>query len=598
MSSANSPISGDGDGDTEDRALEPPYEGDRELRITGGQPGQQSLVRETANGNRKLGTGHRRSAPTKGLPGRYGRSHSHSAPVSPGPHELLAARSVTVLCQPRQVIRQGLTPWSDPEHCCRSDLPPMTVEARDEAPHDRGVITSPPGWLLSQLPHVTRCPDCGYTFHGRRTGTQAARPAGRAGRAARRPGAATAAEDRELTATWQHIKAIAARHGDRDAHEADLADALDQLMRRAHAGTATPGEQRLFTRTTPLKTPPAAAGTRSSISQRDSALPRDRTSSRGEPAGERSPSTRCRHIGTFNGGILAGEVETSPADFTQEHITHDISTNAGIGADIHLMAAIHPISAANQRSETARSQATTWSSVRPPLQICNSYHCSHGEDQGPACSALWAKEWETLIPAHTGLSRLGVKPALEPAQAPTAPHATKSPSKARQVYQRGLDKPSPSGWSGVAAGSGTPSTAWAARAPSASPVRSVRQAVRPGLPPAGSSRVPMARGGRPPEAGYRTVRHNGLDLERAPDGGGTAYPTNPQIVLGTMDFGTRVAPERAFAILDSFVAGGNIRGSTPRTAAPSGAAHGVGGSSERLIGAWLRARPARATRCG
>ncbi|MFF0109708.1 hypothetical protein [Streptomyces hirsutus] len=34
-------------------------------------------------------------------------------------------------------------------------------------------------------------------------------------------------------------------------------------MRRAHAGTATPGEQRLLTRTAPLKTLPAAAGTRS-----------------------------------------------------------------------------------------------------------------------------------------------------------------------------------------------------------------------------------------------------------------------------------------------------------------------------------------------
>lgn len=34
--------------------------------------------------------------------------------------------------------------------------------------------------------------------------------------------------------------------------------------------------------------------------------------------------------------------------------------------------------------------------------------------------------------------------------------------------------------------------------------------------------------------------------------------TEPQIVLGTMDFGTRVAPERAFAILDAFVAGGGV----------------------------------------
>ncbi|MEU1265632.1 hypothetical protein ABZ473_26890 [Streptomyces cellulosae] len=59
-------------------------------------------------------------------------------------------------------------------------------------------------------------------------------------------------------------------------------------------------------------------------------------------------------IGTFNGRILAGEVKTSPADFTQEQIAHDISTSASIGADVHLMAAIHPISAASRELAEAR----------------------------------------------------------------------------------------------------------------------------------------------------------------------------------------------------------------------------------------------------
>ncbi|WP_435176751.1 aldo/keto reductase [Actinacidiphila sp. bgisy145] len=67
--------------------------------------------------------------------------------------------------------------------------------------------------------------------------------------------------------------------------------------------------------------------------------------------------------------------------------------------------------------------------------------------------------------------------------------------------------------------------------------------------------------------------------------------TDPEIVLGTMDFGTRVASERAFAILDAFVAGGGVWLDTANCYSFWTDPSGVGGASERVIGAWLRARP-------
>lgn len=67
--------------------------------------------------------------------------------------------------------------------------------------------------------------------------------------------------------------------------------------------------------------------------------------------------------------------------------------------------------------------------------------------------------------------------------------------------------------------------------------------------------------------------------------------TDHQIVLGTMDFGTRVAPDRAFAILDSFVAGGGVWLDTANCYSFWADPSGVGGASERVIGAWLKARP-------
>lgn len=67
--------------------------------------------------------------------------------------------------------------------------------------------------------------------------------------------------------------------------------------------------------------------------------------------------------------------------------------------------------------------------------------------------------------------------------------------------------------------------------------------------------------------------------------------TAPQVVLGTMDFGTRVGPDEAFAILDSFVDGGGIWLDTANCYSFWADSSGVGGASERVIGSWLRSRP-------
>jgi aryl-alcohol dehydrogenase-like predicted oxidoreductase len=64
-----------------------------------------------------------------------------------------------------------------------------------------------------------------------------------------------------------------------------------------------------------------------------------------------------------------------------------------------------------------------------------------------------------------------------------------------------------------------------------------------------------------------------------------------RVVLGTMDFGTRVGRERAFDVLDAFVAGGGIWLDTANCYAFWADPSGVGGASEEVIGAWLRARP-------
>ncbi|MET8718899.1 aldo/keto reductase [Streptomyces misionensis] len=72
----------------------------------------------------------------------------------------------------------------------------------------------------------------------------------------------------------------------------------------------------------------------------------------------------------------------------------------------------------------------------------------------------------------------------------------------------------------------------------------------------------------------------------------TARPsTQPQVVLGTMDLGTRVSREQAFAVLDAFIDGGGVWLDTANCYSFWTDPRGIGGASEEVIGAWLRARP-------
>ncbi|WP_161361073.1 hypothetical protein [Streptomyces sp. SID3343] len=61
---------------------------------------------------------------------------------------------------------------------------------------------------------------------------------------------------------WQYLRTIVTHHSDADAHEANLAEALDQLMRRVRAGHATRTEQRFLARSTPTRISPPARSVR------------------------------------------------------------------------------------------------------------------------------------------------------------------------------------------------------------------------------------------------------------------------------------------------------------------------------------------------
>lgn len=65
----------------------------------------------------------------------------------------------------------------------------------------------------------------------------------------------------------------------------------------------------------------------------------------------------------------------------------------------------------------------------------------------------------------------------------------------------------------------------------------------------------------------------------------------PQIILGTMDHGTRVDESTAFRLLDRFVEAGGHWLDTANCYSFWSDPSGLGGASERVLGAWMRANP-------
>ncbi|MFF0390528.1 Mu transposase C-terminal domain-containing protein [Kitasatospora sp. NPDC004615] len=129
---------------------------------------------------------------------------------------------------------------------------------------------------------------------------------------------------------WQHLKDTVARRGDRDRHEADLAQALDDLLRRARTGTAHPREHALITRHAPAALPlhtdrPTGPDTvddpGGQATRRGETRPRKRTTAAGNAGPGQQPNDRGhavprpRPAGAARAGTAAGEDEAPAALF-------------------------------------------------------------------------------------------------------------------------------------------------------------------------------------------------------------------------------------------------------------------------------------------
>lgn len=78
----------------------------------------------------------------------------------------------------------------------------------------------------------------------------------------------------------------------------------------------------------------------------------------------------------------------------------------------------------------------------------------------------------------------------------------------------------------------------------------------------------------------------------------TNHTDTPQIVLGTMDYGTRVDERTAYGLLDRFVEAGGFWLDTANCYSFWNDPSGLGGASERVLGSWLRENPGVRSRVG
>ena len=92
-------------------------------------------------------------------------------------------------------------------------------------------------------------------------------------------------------------------------------------------------------------------------------------------------------------------------------------------------------------------------------------------------------------------------------------------------------------------------------------------------------------------AGMDTTRTPQQSTSAGPTAAGQVRATEGRLVLGTMDYGTVFEPARAFALLDRFVAAGGVWLDTANCYAFWNDPSGLGGASERVLGAWFDANP-------